>query len=89
MSYAAGSGPTGPGLVALIVLLALLIGLSVAVGCILLSRDGQPGRRVRRSTGQRRLDEQFARGRSTRRSTCGCPPNSQKSGPTAAKGVRQ
>jgi uncharacterized membrane protein len=62
MSYAAGSGPTGPGLVALIVLLALLIGLSVAVGCILLFRDGQPARRVRRSTAQRRLDEQFARG---------------------------
>lgn len=62
MSYAAGSGPTGPGLVALIVLLALLIGLSVAVGCILLFRDGRPGRRVRRSTAQRRLDEQFARG---------------------------
>jgi uncharacterized membrane protein len=62
MSYAAGSGPTGPGLVALIVLLALLIGLSVAVGCILLFRDDRPGRRVRRSTAQRRLDEQFARG---------------------------
>lgn len=62
MGYAAGTGPSGAGLVAMAVILALFVCLSVTAGVTLLFRGGRLRHGARRPTAQRRLDEQFARG---------------------------
>ena len=62
MSYAAATGPSGWGLVAMTGFLLLFIGLSVAGCYTVLFRGRRAGSWIRRPTAQRRLDEQFARG---------------------------